>query len=71
MHVYPSIFAVAGFSRSVVLGVGLLSTWSQSVRDTEFLVEMRLRNLEPEKSAEKKVIVGSPPEGDASELSVD
>lgn len=25
----------------------LLSSWSQSVRDKEFLVEMRLRNLEP------------------------
>lgn len=25
----------------------LLSTWSQSIRDKEFLVEMRLRNLEP------------------------
>ena len=32
--------------------------WSQAVRDKEFLVEMRLRNLEPEgaegKAAEKK-----------------
>lgn len=25
----------------------LLSSWSQSIRDKEFLVEMRLRNLEP------------------------
>ena len=27
--------------------------WAQSVRDKEFLVEMRLRNLEPEEAKEK------------------
>jgi E3 ubiquitin-protein ligase MARCH6 len=36
-----------------VLLLGLLSSWSQSVRDKEFLVEMRLRNLEPEKERVK------------------
>ena len=71
MHVYPSIFAVAGFSRSVVVAIGLLSTWSQSIRDKEFLVEMRLRNLEPEKIVQPHVNVGSQTEGDASEISVD
>lgn len=29
--------------------------WSQTVRDKEFLVEMRLRNLEPEETKEKTV----------------
>ena len=27
---------------------GLLDSWSQTVRDKEFLTEMRLQNLEPE-----------------------
>ena len=27
--------------------------WAQSVRDKEFLVEMRLRNLEPEETKDK------------------
>jgi hypothetical protein len=29
--------------------------WSQTVRDKEFLVEMRLRNLEPEETKGKMV----------------
>jgi E3 ubiquitin-protein ligase MARCH6 len=47
MHVYPGLFAVVGFGRSIVVGMSLLSSWSQSIRDKEFLVEMRLRNHEP------------------------
>jgi E3 ubiquitin-protein ligase MARCH6 len=49
MHGYSAIFAVAGFLRAAVLLANALSTWSQSIRDKEFLVEMRLRNLEPAK----------------------
>jgi E3 ubiquitin-protein ligase MARCH6 len=49
MHGYAGIFVFAGFVRTAVLVLRVLSTWSQSVRDMEFLVEMRLRNLEPEK----------------------
>ena len=45
MHVYPGIFAMVGFSRTVVSGMVLLSGWSQSIRDKEFLVEMRLQNF--------------------------
>jgi len=48
VRVYPLIFAVASFSRSSVVLVDMFSVWSQSVRDKEFLVEMRLRNHEPE-----------------------
>jgi hypothetical protein len=55
MHVYPGIFAGAGFVRLGMTGSGALSRWSQSIRDTEFLVEMRLRNYEQrEKEREKK-----------------
>jgi E3 ubiquitin-protein ligase MARCH6 len=39
----------AGLVRSGVILYGMLSKWSQSIRDKEFLVEMRLRNHEPEK----------------------
>ncbi len=54
MHVYPGIFAAAGLIRLGVTGSGVLSRWSQSIRDTEFLVEMRLRNYEQERENEKK-----------------
>ncbi|KAF9219715.1 hypothetical protein BS17DRAFT_740159 [Gyrodon lividus] len=50
MHAYPGIFALLGFSRIFVSAVSMLSTWSQSIRDKEFLVEMRLQNLEPDKT---------------------
>lgn len=55
MHVYPGIFAGVGFIRLCVTGSGALSRWSQTIRDTEFLVEMRLRNYDQEdKDPEKK-----------------
>ncbi|KIJ65205.1 hypothetical protein HYDPIDRAFT_175219 [Hydnomerulius pinastri MD-312] len=50
MHAYPGIFAAAGFSRIFVSALTALSSWSQSIRDKEFLVEMRLQNLEPNKT---------------------
>lgn len=50
MHVYPGIFAVVGLSRMVVSATGVLSGWSQAIRDKEFLVEMRLQNLESDKA---------------------
>ena len=53
MHVFPGIFAAAGFFRMAGSLGGVFISWSQSVRDKEFLVEMRLRNLEPE---DKKLI---------------
>ncbi|KAJ7036506.1 hypothetical protein C8F04DRAFT_953656 [Mycena alexandri] len=53
MEVYPAIFvAVAGVRFGAVL-LEMLGTWSQSIRDKEFLVEMRLRNLEPDSSKGK------------------
>jgi E3 ubiquitin-protein ligase MARCH6 len=53
MHVYPGLFAVVGFGRSIMTAMALLSTWSQSIRDKEFLVEMRLRNHEPAEEEKK------------------
>lgn len=54
MHIYPGIFAVVGFGRSVMVGIDLLHSWSQSIRDKEFLVEMRLRNHEPDNEEQKE-----------------
>ncbi|KAG2142827.1 uncharacterized protein EDB93DRAFT_1241500 [Suillus bovinus] len=47
MHAYPGIFATVGLYRASVATLRLLSSWSQAIRDKEFLVEMRLQNLEP------------------------
>ncbi|KAG6907887.1 hypothetical protein DXG01_006994 [Tephrocybe rancida] len=54
MHIYPGIFMLAGLVRSSIILYSLLASWSQSVRDKEFLVEMRLRNHEPEKEGAKQ-----------------
>jgi len=48
MHIYPSVFVLAGAFRTAITLYGILSAWSQAIRDKEFLVEMRLRNHEPE-----------------------
>lgn len=54
MEVYPAIFVTAAGIRFGAVLLEMLGTWSQSIRDKEFLVEMRLRNLEPD-SAKRKV----------------
>lgn len=64
MHVYPGIFAVVGFGRSVMVGIDLLQSWSQSIRDKEFLVEMRLRNHEPNNEQKEKGVVETEPSDD-------
>jgi len=56
MHIYPGIFAFAGLARMFIVLFRLWSTWSQAIRDKEFLVEMRLRNLEPEKEQTPDII---------------
>ena len=48
MHVYPTIFMFAATLRSAAVAFDLLSSWAQTIRDKEFLVEMKLRNHEPE-----------------------
>ncbi|KAI0788709.1 hypothetical protein C8Q75DRAFT_879244 [Abortiporus biennis] len=52
VRVYPTIFTVAGLFHGAMAVSGLVGIWSQGVRDKEFLVEMRLQNLEPDQ--EKK-----------------
>lgn len=53
MTVYPAIFVFAAVIKSAFLFYELLSGWSQSIRDKEFLVELRLKNHEPEVPAPK------------------
>jgi E3 ubiquitin-protein ligase MARCH6 len=67
MHVYPGIFAVVGSGRSIMAGMALLSTWSQSIRDKEFLVEMRLRNHEPEEEEKKTAKAAKETDGELSD----
>ncbi|KAJ8095074.1 hypothetical protein PM082_010293 [Marasmius tenuissimus] len=54
-HVYPGIFVVTALARSSLLLHDGLASWSQSVRDKEFLVEMRLKNHEPESMPPQEV----------------
>jgi E3 ubiquitin-protein ligase MARCH6 len=53
MEVYPAIFVIVAGVRFGVVLIEVLGTWSQAIRDKEFLVEMRLRNLEPESTKTK------------------
>lgn len=49
LHVYPSIFTAVGVSQMIWFLGGFLKTWSQSIRDKEFLVELQLKNYEAKK----------------------
>ncbi|TDL24001.1 hypothetical protein BD410DRAFT_786709 [Rickenella mellea] len=54
MYVYPGIFTAAAIARLCQALVNVCASWAQSIRDSEFLVEMRLRNLEPETRGDQK-----------------
>ena len=41
------IFTLAGLGHAAWMMSKVMASWSQTIRDKEFLVEMRLRNLEP------------------------
>lgn len=45
---YPSIFTLAACVQGLTTVVDISAAWQMTVRDKEFLVEMRLQNLEPE-----------------------
>jgi hypothetical protein len=51
--IYPGIFTSVGVLRGALGLVAVYLKWAQTVRDKEFLVEMRLRNLELEEAREK------------------
>ncbi|KAI0630807.1 hypothetical protein C8Q77DRAFT_228608 [Trametes polyzona] len=52
VHVYPGIFTLAGLGHAMWVLSKLTRSWSQTIRDKEFLVEMRLRNLEEQEQAQ-------------------
>lgn len=54
INVYPTIFIAVAMSRSALVSVDVVQSWSQSIRDKEFLVEMRLRNHENEQAGEAR-----------------
>lgn len=52
VHVYPGIFTLAGLGHGAWVLSKVTRSWSQTIRDKEFLVEMRLRNLEEQEAAD-------------------
>jgi E3 ubiquitin-protein ligase MARCH6 len=62
LHVYPGICTLTAGILAAVAAIDIINSWSQTVRDKEFLVAMRLQNLEP--GAETKGDLESP--GDMS-----
>ncbi|KAI0676025.1 hypothetical protein C8Q78DRAFT_1142731 [Trametes maxima] len=53
LHVYPGIFTLAGLGHATWVLSRAMTSWSQTIRDKEFLVEMRLRNLEERQTADR------------------
>jgi len=47
-NIYPGIFVAVGLMQSSRYIKVIAFSWSQSIRDKEFLVEMRLRNHDPD-----------------------
>ncbi|KAI0358245.1 hypothetical protein OH77DRAFT_1475139 [Trametes cingulata] len=54
MHVYPGLFTLAGLGHAAWVLSKATKSWSQTIRDKEFLVEMRLRNLEEQEAQEAR-----------------
>ncbi|KAI9062714.1 hypothetical protein FKP32DRAFT_1667072 [Trametes sanguinea] len=54
LHVYPMIFTLAGLGHAAWMMSKVMASWSQTIRDKEFLVEMRLRNLEEQEQEAAK-----------------
>jgi len=60
IRVYPMIFVLVGWIKCCYALRDLVNSWAQSIRDSEFLVEMRLRNLEPQNGAKSKDTTSKP-----------
>lgn len=46
LYIYPGLFVIAACIRLYTALRGLSSSWAQQIRDSEFLVEMQLQNLD-------------------------
>jgi E3 ubiquitin-protein ligase MARCH6 len=51
-YVYPLLFIAALASQAVESLRGILKSWAQIIRDNEFLLELRLKNLDHDKPEE-------------------
>lgn len=55
LHVYPGICTFTAVVLAILAAYDMISSWSQTVRDKEFLVEMRLQNLESDQEGRTKL----------------
>ena len=62
MHVYPTIFTLAAVAQGAIALTTMFSSWSQTVRDKEFLLEMRLQNFDAEQDAKRALQITEKPE---------
>lgn len=51
--IYPSIFVMVAVSQFAMSLIGVFTKWTQGIRDKEFLVELRLRNLDHPRKLER------------------
>ncbi|EKM50520.1 uncharacterized protein PHACADRAFT_263859 [Phanerochaete carnosa HHB-10118-sp] len=70
LHIYPGICTLTAACLAAVASYDVISSWSQTVRDKEFLVEMRLQNLDPgqEAQGENDTTEDGPIEDDAEDF---
>ncbi|KAJ3931188.1 MAG: hypothetical protein NXY57DRAFT_1081369, partial [Lentinula lateritia] len=70
-YVYSSLFCLAGLTHTFIVLREMLASWSQAVRDKEFLVEMRLKNLDTtseQQSRTSTLILTVDPEPDPAQV---
>ena len=59
LHIYPGICTLTAAMLGMIAMYDLVSSWSQTVRDKEYLMELRLLNLElSQESKDKLELVG-------------
>ena len=72
--IYPSIFVMVAASQFAMSLIGVFAKWTQGIRDKEFLVELRLRNLDHTRRPEKfepSSVVESGGEQEEDDIGVD
>ena len=55
MHVYPGICTFTAAVLALMAAYDMISSWQQTVRDKEFLMELRLQNLEVDQEGKVKM----------------
>lgn len=69
LYVYPGLFVVAGIVKLYDALQIVAESWAQQIRDSEFLLERRLRNLDPPESKPKLPSMRTTPS--SSTISID